>query len=68
MNTCQPEREMTRHDCSKPCPVSPETLVRIRPAGLNGHFVGRAADFRWQEHWFPYVVPVAEYAVLPSKQ
>lgn len=37
----------TKHDMKSPCPVDPEVYVRVRVAGLNHTFIGRAKEFHW---------------------
>jgi hypothetical protein len=58
---------MIAHDNSQPCPVPANTPVRVRCAGLNDVVEGLAGEFRWRHHFAPYVVPVAEYEVVPPK-
>lgn len=36
-----------KHDMKSPCPVPDQTQVRVRVAGLDHTFVGRAEEFNW---------------------
>lgn len=37
-----------KHDMRSDCPLTPETLVRVRVAGLDHTFVGEAREFHWR--------------------